>query len=41
MDVELEHGVHDVQTNVTDDDPLVTSIDLYWLPLGAGGHSSA
>ena len=24
MDVELEHGVHDLTTNVTDDDPLVT-----------------
>ena len=24
MDVELEHGTHDPQTNVTDDDPLVT-----------------
>ena len=24
MDVELEHGLHDPQTNVTDDDPLVT-----------------
>jgi len=24
MDVELEHGRHDVVTNVTDDDPLVT-----------------
>jgi hypothetical protein len=24
MDVELEHGLHDVFTNVTDDDPLVT-----------------
>ena len=24
MDVELEHGLHDVLTNVTDDDPLVT-----------------
>ncbi len=24
MEVELEHGLHDIQTNVTDDDPLVT-----------------
>jgi len=24
MDVELEHGSHDPQTNVTDDDPVVT-----------------
>ncbi|HXK14680.1 MAG TPA: DUF5661 family protein [Gaiellaceae bacterium] len=24
MDVELEHGLHDILTNVTDDDPLVT-----------------
>ena len=24
MDVELEHGVRDLLTNVTDDDPLVT-----------------
>ena len=24
MDVELEHGLHDVLTNVTDDDPHVT-----------------
>jgi len=24
MDVELEHGLHDMATNVTDDDPLVT-----------------
>jgi hypothetical protein len=24
MDVELEHGLHDPATNVTDDDPLVT-----------------
>jgi|SRR5207244_4055170 len=24
MDVELEHGLHDFLTNVTDDDPLVT-----------------
>ena len=24
MDVELEHGVHDLTTNVTDDDPIVT-----------------
>jgi hypothetical protein len=24
MDVELEHGLHDLLTNVTDDDPLVT-----------------
>lgn len=24
MDVELEHGVHDPTTNVTDDDPLIT-----------------
>jgi Protein of unknown function (DUF5661) len=24
MDVELEHGVHDGATNVTDDDPIVT-----------------
>jgi hypothetical protein len=24
MDVEFEHGSHDAQTNVTDDDPLVT-----------------
>lgn len=24
MDVELEHGVHDLKTNVTDDDPIVT-----------------
>jgi hypothetical protein len=25
MDVELEHGLHDILTNVTDDDPLVTA----------------
>jgi hypothetical protein len=24
MDVELEHGLHDPLTNVTDDDPIVT-----------------
>jgi hypothetical protein len=24
MDVELEHGAHDPQTNVTDDDPILT-----------------
>jgi hypothetical protein len=24
MDVELEHGLHDSATNVTDDDPVVT-----------------
>jgi hypothetical protein len=24
MDVELEHGLHDLQTNVTDSDPIVT-----------------
>ena len=24
MDVELEHGLHDLLTNVTDDDPVVT-----------------
>jgi len=24
MDVELEHGLHDLLTNVTDDDPIVT-----------------
>jgi hypothetical protein len=24
MDVELEHGLHDLGTNVTDDDPVVT-----------------
>ncbi len=24
MDVELEHGLHDLLTNVTDSDPLVT-----------------
>ncbi len=24
MDVELEHGVHDMATNVTGDDPLIT-----------------
>jgi hypothetical protein len=24
MDVELEHGLHDLLTNVTDDDPFVT-----------------
>jgi uncharacterized protein DUF5661 len=24
MDVELEHGLHDSETNVTDDDPIVT-----------------
>ena len=24
MEVELEHGVHDLLTNVTDDDPVVT-----------------
>ena len=24
LDVELEHGRHDPQTNVTDDDPLIT-----------------
>ena len=25
MKVELEHGLHDLLTNVTDDDPLVTA----------------
>jgi hypothetical protein len=25
MDVELEHGLHDPSTNVTDDDPVVTA----------------
>ena len=25
MDVELEHGLHDLLTNVTDDDPHVTA----------------
>lgn len=25
MDVELEHGLHDLLTNVTDDDPRVTA----------------
>ena len=25
MDVELEHGLHDLATNVTDDDPIVTA----------------
>jgi hypothetical protein len=25
MDVELEHGLHDRATNVTDDDPIVTA----------------
>jgi Protein of unknown function (DUF5661) len=25
MDVELEHGLHDPATNVTDDDPLFTA----------------
>jgi DNA-directed RNA polymerase alpha subunit len=25
MDVELEHGLHDPSTNVTDDDPRVTA----------------
>jgi hypothetical protein len=24
MDVELEHGLHDLQTNVTDSEPVVT-----------------
>jgi len=24
MDVELEHGLHDAETNVTNDDPLTT-----------------
>jgi Protein of unknown function (DUF5661) len=24
MEVELEHGLHDLLTNVTDDDPIVT-----------------
>jgi hypothetical protein len=24
MEVELEHGLHDLRTNVTDNDPLVT-----------------
>jgi len=24
MDVELDHGLHDVATNVSDDDPVVT-----------------
>jgi hypothetical protein len=24
MEVELEHGLHDLATNVTDDDPVVT-----------------
>jgi len=25
MDVELEHGLHDLATNVTDDDPVTTA----------------
>ena len=25
MEVELEHGLHDLLTNVTDDDPLLTA----------------
>ncbi len=25
MEVELEHGLHDLDTNVTDDDPIVTA----------------
>ena len=25
MNVELEHGLHDLLTNVTDDDPLITA----------------
>ena len=25
MDVELEHGTHDLETNVTDDDVVVTA----------------
>jgi hypothetical protein len=25
MDVELEHGMHDLETNVTDDDEIVTA----------------
>ena len=25
MEVELEHGLHDALTNVTDDDPIVTA----------------
>jgi hypothetical protein len=25
MEVELEHGLHDLLTNVTDDDPVVTA----------------
>jgi Protein of unknown function (DUF5661) len=25
MNVELEHGLHDLATNVTDDDPVVTA----------------
>jgi hypothetical protein len=25
MDVELEHGLHDIATNVTDDNPIVTA----------------
>jgi hypothetical protein len=25
MEVELEHGLHDIVTNVTDDDPIVTA----------------
>jgi hypothetical protein len=25
MDVELEHGLHDSKTNVTDDDPIFTA----------------
>jgi hypothetical protein len=25
MDIELEHGLHDLLTNVTDDDPVVTA----------------
>jgi hypothetical protein len=25
MDVELEHGLHDMLTNVTDDDPITTA----------------
>ena len=32
LDVELEHGRHDPQTNVTDDDPLITG-KIAWVHL--------
>ena len=30
MDVELEHGLHDLGTNVTDDDPVTTGKIARW-----------